>query len=283
MREWQIVTVACRCRSSSAAGFPTMLLRPITTASAPCELDAVLVEQLEDAERRSGHVRGRAGEKQPRIQRMDAVDVLHRIDRVDHAAFVESVRERQLDEDAVDRIVCVQLGDERRAAPLRSSTRAAAGRAPRSRPRASPCASAGCRPPRPGRRRRARSPGRSAPGTQPPRARPPRGSALRGPSRPSASHPWRVRITATALLASGDRAHRPTAATNRARPAALLRDRRLAPGRTARLQRRRRNRRPARRDRRQPDRDVRALDRRRPSRGRNHRYDGVPVSGASSS
>ena len=44
---------------------------------------------------------------------MDAVDVFHRIDRIDHAAFVESVRERQLDEDAVDRIVCVQLGNER--------------------------------------------------------------------------------------------------------------------------------------------------------------------------
>ena len=33
--EWQIVTVACWCRSSSAIGFPTMSLRPITTACRP--------------------------------------------------------------------------------------------------------------------------------------------------------------------------------------------------------------------------------------------------------
>ena len=35
VREWQIVTVAFRCRSSSAIGFPTMSLRPMTTARAP--------------------------------------------------------------------------------------------------------------------------------------------------------------------------------------------------------------------------------------------------------
>jgi hypothetical protein len=33
--EWQIVTVASRCRSSSAIGLPTMSLRPITTAWRP--------------------------------------------------------------------------------------------------------------------------------------------------------------------------------------------------------------------------------------------------------
>jgi len=32
VREWQIVTVACRCSSRSAIGFPTISLRPITTA-----------------------------------------------------------------------------------------------------------------------------------------------------------------------------------------------------------------------------------------------------------
>ena len=35
VREWQIVTVACRCSSSSAIGLPTMSLRPMTTARAP--------------------------------------------------------------------------------------------------------------------------------------------------------------------------------------------------------------------------------------------------------
>src|SRR5262245_51632571 len=35
VREWQIVTVAFRCSSSSAIGLPTMSLRPMTTARAP--------------------------------------------------------------------------------------------------------------------------------------------------------------------------------------------------------------------------------------------------------
>ena len=35
VREWQIVTVALRCSSIIAIGFPTMSLRPITTARAP--------------------------------------------------------------------------------------------------------------------------------------------------------------------------------------------------------------------------------------------------------
>ena len=35
VREWQTVTVACRCSSSSAIGLPTMSLRPMTTARAP--------------------------------------------------------------------------------------------------------------------------------------------------------------------------------------------------------------------------------------------------------
>ena len=112
VREWQIVTVACRCSRSSAAGLPTMSLRPITTAFAPFELDAVFVEEREHAERRPRHVRRRAREEQPGVDGMEAVDVLDRIDGADHAALVDLRRQRQLDEDAVDRVVGVQLRDE---------------------------------------------------------------------------------------------------------------------------------------------------------------------------
>ena len=35
VREWQMVTVASRCKSNSATGRPTMLLRPTTQARAP--------------------------------------------------------------------------------------------------------------------------------------------------------------------------------------------------------------------------------------------------------
>ncbi len=48
----------------------------------------------------------------PRVERMEAVDVLDRLDRADDARLVDVVRERELDEDAVDRVVPVQLGDE---------------------------------------------------------------------------------------------------------------------------------------------------------------------------
>ena len=76
------------------------------------ELDAVLVEEREHPERRPGHVRGGAREQQPGIDGMEAVDVLDRIDGADDAALVDLRGQRQLDEDAVDRVVGVQLGDE---------------------------------------------------------------------------------------------------------------------------------------------------------------------------
>ena len=53
VREWQIVTVAWRCSSSSAIGLPTMSLRPMTTACAPAIGDVRPLEQLDDAGRRA--------------------------------------------------------------------------------------------------------------------------------------------------------------------------------------------------------------------------------------
>ena len=44
--------------------------------------------------------------------RGQAVDVLGRIDRRDHLVLVDLVGQRQLDEDPVDRVVRVQLGDQ---------------------------------------------------------------------------------------------------------------------------------------------------------------------------
>ena len=40
---------------------------------------------------------------------MQAVDILDRIDRRDHARLVDRVRQRELDEDSVDLVVGVQL------------------------------------------------------------------------------------------------------------------------------------------------------------------------------
>src|SRR5215210_2934044 len=75
--------------------------------------DPVLVQQREHAERRPRHVPGRPGEQEPRVDRVEAVDVLHRVDRLDHALLGDLVGERQLHEDPVDRGVGVQLADQR--------------------------------------------------------------------------------------------------------------------------------------------------------------------------
>ena len=45
-------------------------------------------------------------------ERMQAVDVLHRVDRPHHARLVDVVGQRRLDEDPVDVVVLVQLFDE---------------------------------------------------------------------------------------------------------------------------------------------------------------------------
>ena len=53
------------------------------------------------------------------VRGMEAVHVLHRGDRVDHAALVDVVGQRQLDEDPGHPLVGVQLGDEREQLVLR--------------------------------------------------------------------------------------------------------------------------------------------------------------------
>ena len=108
VREWQIVTVAWRERSRIATGFPTMLLRPTTTACFPFSVHLLVVEHGEDAVRRAREERGPAREEAPGVHGMEAVDVLGRIDRLDHLRFVDLLRKGQLDEDPVDGIVGVE-------------------------------------------------------------------------------------------------------------------------------------------------------------------------------
>ena len=76
VREWQIVTVACRCSSSSAIGLPTMSLRPMTTACAP----AIAISDRSSSSMTPDGVHGderRAVLHQPAdVDRMEAVDVL---------------------------------------------------------------------------------------------------------------------------------------------------------------------------------------------------------------
>ena len=102
--EWQIVTVASRCSSSSAIGLPTMSLRPMTTACAAGDRDLLAHEQLDDAGRRAGDERRPVLHHQPDVDRREPVDVLLRSDGVEDALRgigAHRLRQRRLHEDAV--------------------------------------------------------------------------------------------------------------------------------------------------------------------------------------
>ena len=113
VREWQIVTVAFAWSSRCAIGLPTMSLRPTTTACAPSSRISVLGEQRHDPERRRRHERRPAEVELAGVERVEAVDVL---DRVDRAAITRASSiwpgSGSCTRIAVDRVVGVQLVDE---------------------------------------------------------------------------------------------------------------------------------------------------------------------------
>jgi hypothetical protein len=76
-----------------------MSLRPITTASAPSTGIRCSASRAAEIE-------------QTRVEGVQAVDVLQRVDGADGARLVEVRRQGQLDEDPVDRFVGVQLGND---------------------------------------------------------------------------------------------------------------------------------------------------------------------------
>ena len=113
MREWQIVTVAWRWSRSSAAGLPTMSLRPITTAFAPCSSTSYSSSSASTPSGVPGTCAGVPASSRPAFSGgMPSTSLTGSIG-ADHTALVDPVRQRQLDEDPVDGVVGVQLGDER--------------------------------------------------------------------------------------------------------------------------------------------------------------------------
>ena len=70
--EWQIVTVAFACISKSAIGFPTMSLRPTTTAFGAFDRDSAAAQNFHAARRRAGH-QARAPGNQPSEIRPDEI------------------------------------------------------------------------------------------------------------------------------------------------------------------------------------------------------------------
>ena len=97
----------------NASGMPTTGDRPITTASAPVDLDAGPMDHLQ---RRVGRGRDEAlvaEAQQAGVQRMDAVDVLERVDGVDDGPQPDARGKRHLDDDPVDLRVVVEPLDRR--------------------------------------------------------------------------------------------------------------------------------------------------------------------------
>ena len=78
---------------------------------------------------------GAAAPQPADIERVEAVDVLGRIDRVDHALRIDLLRQRQLHQDAVDRVVGVELRDQRQQLGLAGRRRQAVLEARDARPR----------------------------------------------------------------------------------------------------------------------------------------------------
>ena len=198
VREWTIVTVALRCRASSATGLPTMFERPTTTTSRALQVDLVVVEQLDHARRRARAQSWPVEHELPDALGVEAVDVLRGIDAGERARLVQLARQRALHEDPVHRRIGVELVDQRVELGLRRRRgqlvveRAAC----RPRPSARSCAAR-----RSGSRdRRPRAPSRGpAAGRRPRRARAlPRRRAReptgRRPRRRGSVRSWRPRV-----------------------------------------------------------------------------------------
>ena len=88
--------------------------------------------QDDAAERRAGRQRGQSAGEASGIVRMQAVDILGRIDGVDDSFGIERFRQRQLHQDAVHGGIAVELCDQRQQIFL-------ARRRPAARARTTPC------------------------------------------------------------------------------------------------------------------------------------------------
>ena len=89
-----------------------------TTACAPASGTCVAAQQLEDAGGRGGDEARLVEPEAADVHRVEAVDVLVRIDAVEDAAPRQMGRQRKLHQDAVDRVVGVERVDERQQLAL---------------------------------------------------------------------------------------------------------------------------------------------------------------------
>ncbi len=84
------------------------------------DLDSALPEQAQTTQRRARHKPGRVAERELRdVHRMKTVDIFRRIERADDGRFIDLLRRRRLDEDAVNRRIAIQFLDAREEIGLR--------------------------------------------------------------------------------------------------------------------------------------------------------------------
>ncbi len=102
VRLWQTVMVQRAASSSRAMGRPTILDWPMMTASRPFELLAGALQQGHDALGRAGAQHGHAQNQPADVVGVEAVHVLGGQDALDDRLLVDLIRQRQLDQDAVD-------------------------------------------------------------------------------------------------------------------------------------------------------------------------------------
>ena len=104
---------AASAEKQLAIGFPTMFERPTTTASSPARSVRTDSTRRRQPSGVQGTKPGSAGHEPPGIHRMEAVDVLGRIDGLDHGLGVDLWRQRKLHQDAVDLRIGIEPGDQR--------------------------------------------------------------------------------------------------------------------------------------------------------------------------
>lgn len=93
-----MVTVQLSLSRSCAIGFPTMFERPTTTASSPARSPRQLAQQHQATHRGTRHHRILSRAEKSDIRNVKPIDILRRIDRIDHQIGVQMVGQRQLGE-----------------------------------------------------------------------------------------------------------------------------------------------------------------------------------------
>ena len=140
VREWQVVTVALAASSIAEIGLPTRSERPTTTASAPSSVTSWRRSSSMHAARRARPQAREALDQQAGRDRRQPVDVLAGVDLRGQRRAVDLRRRRELEQDAVDRRVRVELVQQRADLVVRRVVRQAGGRSRGCRPRRSPSA-----------------------------------------------------------------------------------------------------------------------------------------------